>query len=978
MGCRMPSGKPNKGTDGKLIIINRNTDYSLAALRKECYVSHGLFLKHNLFNAQFCETIGQDAVDKIVFGEQHDYVCHTQAAFALLALNPGLLELLPWAGASTAALTSAQKPMLDMQQCLYAASSVDCLPPNAAYAVEQLPDIFERLVASSLRDGTGKDSKFYSSNDMHDGLQLLYDVLLLLSGRLRQERCAVGEGATRIGMDSQQKMREVFYTCDGQSPPWVYLYLYEAFLLSELACMPAQFLVQARQVAVCPDNVQMAMETVFEHLMSWVAGNANSVPLEVSECLQLLVDGWPFSWVLESLVCMCGYKRVSTGAKNVWVCGDQSKYNENERGVATLIVSVYEATQQILCNTAPIIQVRMPAAEGGAEPATTAAMGSSNKSSGKSGGSDAERNKSREAGMLDSVLEARNLIFEASFYPMCHDDVQKVMKHSVVVVDGVNPRLHTLQGFIEREKAMPMPEGFVAGVELAKDSLSKNRAHLAIESSRIDKSISFMPSLPCSDTYKLVSTALTHQFKHPTVPLVDGKHLFESDVCDGGYLYIGMGCLHAAPQAVLAGMVAADDKAPEENALSSEYRAKFHAAVRDMLADKGDTDLDEDELATVLLDELKERSDKDTRTDEYAVSVKTQLNLETFNDSNEVPMVVAALMEQRTAVLEADAHGTDAFGQAYQLDDCQPSWHKQDDGSFGAELHVAGVLRSGMEGPEHRIVLLQQCVNADGEQVSIIRTAPWDQLTGTTKSTPITIRSDSLGLAAGAGTGDGSMGIVRRLMNTEWHTQHRVLETKLDALSAKQKSNLLKQHLPGGGLWLEHRTKGPISSATRTYWWLSQEALHARLDSIAGGPASGTKPAKPDNSSDGNEFPCKHADEGCVATFANKHAASAHLRHCAYHKAIRAEKTPSKKKTKSAAKVVAGGKLVKPTKTVAAAATKPVAAPASQGKKSRRLSKLKGARSESEGDSSPDGIGSHRSSGALEGGDPMCLEQVGT
>ena len=73
------------------------------------------------------------------------------------------------------------------------------------------------------------------------------------------------------------------------------------------------------------------------------------------------------------------------------------------------------------------MQVHTAATKGGAEAAATT-MGNESKASGRSGGNDAERNKSREVGMLDSVLKARSLIFEASFYPMCHADVQEVMK----------------------------------------------------------------------------------------------------------------------------------------------------------------------------------------------------------------------------------------------------------------------------------------------------------------------------------------------------------------------------------------------------------------------------------------------------------------------------------------------------------------------------------------------------------------------
>ena len=45
--------------------------------------------------------------------------------------------------------------------------------------------------------------------------------------------------------------------------------------------------------------------------------------------------------------------------------------------------------------------------------------------------------------------------------------------------------------------------------------------------------------------------------------MTDGKQLFEADADDHGFLYLGMCSLFAAPQAILAGMVVADDKEPK-------------------------------------------------------------------------------------------------------------------------------------------------------------------------------------------------------------------------------------------------------------------------------------------------------------------------------------------------------------------------------------------------------------------------------
>ena len=82
-----------------------------------------------------------------------------------------------------------------------------------------------------------------------------------------------------------------------------------------------------------------------------------------------------------------------------------------------------------------------------------------------------------------------------------------------------------------------------------------------------------------------------------------------------------------------------------------------------------------------------------------------------------------AMLEQRTAVLAADEHGTDAFREPHNLDDSRQVWKSQLQDSHlhdDAVVHVVVVLRSGMDRSEHRIVLLQQCTNADSEEVSIL------------------------------------------------------------------------------------------------------------------------------------------------------------------------------------------------------------------------------------------------------------------
>ena len=64
--------------------------------------------------------------------------------------------------------------------------------------------------------------------------------------------------------------------------------------------------------------------------------------------------------------------------------------------------------------------------------------------------------------------------------------------------------------------------------------------------------------------------------------------------------------------------------------------------------------------------------------------------------------------------------------------------------------------------------------------------------------------------------GDPGMYAVLRFTQSGWLTGTRVAMENLANMATRQ-SNELKKQAKGKGVWLEHRTKGKLADATRTY-----------------------------------------------------------------------------------------------------------------------------------------------------------------
>ena len=102
-------------------------------------------------------------------------------------------------------------------------------------------------------------------------------------------------------------------------------------------------------------------------------------------------------------------------------------------------------------------------------------------------------------------------------------------------------------------------------VDTMLDDTVLHTRHIALDKARIDKSTTFIEEFKCSSIYEPVQQCILGQFRGGShmMGMVDGKQLFEADVDDHVLLYVGMCPLFAAPQAILAGVVVADDKEPK-------------------------------------------------------------------------------------------------------------------------------------------------------------------------------------------------------------------------------------------------------------------------------------------------------------------------------------------------------------------------------------------------------------------------------
>ena len=142
------------------------------------------------------------------------------------------------------------------------------------------------------------------------------------------------------------------------------------------------------------------------------------------------------------------------------------------------------------------------------------------------------------------------------------------------------------------------------------------------------------------------------------------------------------------------------------------------------------------------------------------------------------------------------------------------------------------------------------------------------------------------------------MSVLLRFTQSGWLTGTRVAVERLGKLPPKQLKELRKEAAKKG-VWLEHRTKGKLADATRTYWLVGVDELDTLL------PARQEEERTPE---DALTLSCQHADIGCLfkVVGGSQNSLNAHLRHCKFRPTTKAAEAAAKgKKTKSARAVAA-------------------------------------------------------------------------
>jgi len=86
-------------TDGHLQSLDADGQPTIQ--KSGIYVAFGLYVDVQLFSADFAKELADGELESINLGKQRVNVCASNSIYALLALNPGLCELLALGGALT-------------------------------------------------------------------------------------------------------------------------------------------------------------------------------------------------------------------------------------------------------------------------------------------------------------------------------------------------------------------------------------------------------------------------------------------------------------------------------------------------------------------------------------------------------------------------------------------------------------------------------------------------------------------------------------------------------------------------------------------------------------------------------------------------------------------------------------------------------------------------------------------------------------
>ena len=122
--------------------------------------------------------------------------------------------------------------------------------------------------------------------------------------------------------------------------------------------------------------------------------------------------------------------------------------------------------------------------------------------------------------------------------------------------------------------------------------------------------------------------------------------------------------------------------------------------------------------------------------------------------------------------------------------------------------------------------------------------------------------------------GDSSMNAVLRFTESGWLTGTRIAMEKLRNLNPKQLREL-KSVAQKKGVWLEHRSKGKLVDAIRTYWLVDDQELAAFLPE--------EPEEEPISVADVSTMQaCPNAHMGCPFQGSNNNSLSAHMRFCTH------------------------------------------------------------------------------------------------
>ena len=111
-----------------------------------------------------------------------------------------------------------------------------------------------------------------------------------------------------------------------------------------------------------------------------------------------------------------------------------------------------------------------------------------------------------------------------------------------------------------------------------------------------------------------------------------------------------------------------------------------------------------------------------------------------------------------------------------------------------------------------------------------------------------------------------------------WLTGTRIAMEKLRNLNERQLKEL-KKVAKEKGVWLEHRTKGKLADANRTYWLVDDQELAAFLpEGRKDKPVSVAEPEP-------REY-CPNAQRGCAFVGTSINSLNAHARFCNYTKKV--------------------------------------------------------------------------------------------